>query len=214
MTLTQTKPATCNQPQIWKEATAQAEIGDVIRKPYCPIARVVGKENLKDGRVCLIVVFPGSGDRHTEEWVIPTATAATTAATIPAPATPATASHTATAPAIIPAATKPIATKKLMLSIVPVKRITSDIPACNFDRNELEIAGELSLAIGGFVIPPVLVRDSSGYKVVSGHFQYHAAVLARRLNPKAGETIPAIVLEPENQSAVLAQLGILKRRAA
>ena len=77
MTLTQTKPATCNLPKIWKEATAQAEIGDVIRKPYCPIAQVAGKENLKDGRVCLIVVFPGS-DCHTEEWVIPTAPAATT----------------------------------------------------------------------------------------------------------------------------------------
>jgi hypothetical protein len=46
----------------------------------------------------------------------------------------------------------------------------------------------------------VLVRDSSGYRVVSGHGQFHAAVLARRLNPKAGETIPAIVLETENQT--------------
>ena len=101
-----------------------------------------------------------------------------------------------------------------MLSIVSVKRITSDISASNFDRHELEIAGELSLAIGGFCTPPVVTRDGNGYKVVSGHFQYHAAVLARRLNPKAGETIPAIVLEPENQSAVLAQLGILKHRAA
>jgi ParB-like chromosome segregation protein Spo0J len=56
----------------------------------------------------------------------------------------------------------------------------------------------------------VLVRDSSGYKVIAGHGQYHAAVLARKLNPRAGETIPAIVLEAENQSAVLAQLKILK----
>ena len=105
---------------------------------------------------------------------------------------------------------EPIASKKLMLTLVAVKRISSDVAACNFDRNELEIAGELSLAIGGFVIPPVLVRDSSEYRVVSGHFQFHAAVLARRLNPKAGETIPAIVLEAENQSAVRAQLKILK----
>lgn len=41
----------------------------------------------------------------------------------------------------------------LNLSLVAVKRITSDIPASNFDQFELEIAGELSLAIGGFVIP-------------------------------------------------------------
>ena len=105
---------------------------------------------------------------------------------------------------------QPIAPKKLMLSLVAVKRITSDIPASNFDHNELEIAGELSLSIGGFIIPPVLVRDSHGYKVISGHFQYHAAVLARRLNPKAGETIPAIVLESENQTTGSAILKILK----
>ncbi|PSB40000.1 hypothetical protein C7B69_00470 [filamentous cyanobacterium Phorm 46] len=102
------------------------------------------------------------------------------------------------------------ATKKLMLTLVAVKRITSDVAASNFDRNELEIAGELSLAIGGFVIPPVVVRDSSGYKIISGHFQYHAAVLARRLNPRAGETIPAIVLESENQTTASALLKMLK----
>jgi hypothetical protein len=36
--------------------------------------------------------------------------------------------------------------------------------------------------------------------VESGHFQYHVSVLTRWLNPKAGETIPAIVLESENQT--------------
>ncbi|AFZ10882.1 hypothetical protein Osc7112_6795 (plasmid) [Oscillatoria nigro-viridis PCC 7112] len=50
------------------------------------------------------------------------------------------------------------------------------------------------------LFPGVVVRDSSGYKIISGHFQYHAAVVARQLNPKAGETIPAIVLESENQT--------------
>jgi len=40
-----------------------------------------------------------------------------------------------------------------MLCLVAVKRISSDIPASNFDRNELEIAGELSLALSGFAIP-------------------------------------------------------------
>jgi hypothetical protein len=108
---------------------------------------------------------------------------------------------------------QPIAAKKLLPSLVSVKRITSDIPASNFDPFELEILGELSLSIGGFIVPPVLVRDSSGYKVISGHLQYHAAVLARRLNPRAGETIPAIVLEAENQSAVMAQLRLLKPAA-
>ena len=115
-----------------------------------------------------------------------------------------------TVPTLAKNSDEPIAAKKLMLTLVAVKRITSDVAAFNFDRNELEIAGELSLAIGGFVIPPVLVRDSSGYRVVSGHFQFHAAVRARRLNPKAGETIPAIVLESENQTTASAMLKMLK----
>lgn len=146
-----------------------------------------------------------------------------------APSKPAAASHTVTTAAPVPAPAaigendeppnrgdngrgrvQPIAPKKLNLSLVAVKRISSDIPASNFDQFELEIAGELSLAIGGFIIPPVLVRDSSGYKVVSGHFQYHAAVLARRLNPRGGEMIPAIVLESENQATASAMLKMLK----
>ena len=87
-----------------------------------------------------------------------------------APATPG-----ATAPAASASATKPHAPKKLMLSLVSVKRISSDVPACNFEPNELEIAGELSLAHGDFCSPPVLRLDGGNYKVISGHFQYHAA---------------------------------------
>lgn len=223
------------QPKIWEAPTTEAQVNDIIRKPFCPIARVVGKEILADGRTCLIVTFPGCHDRHVEEWVLPAVeviapAAAPTPAVTRAPSKPATPSHTATTPTPARAPIAPTAietdnqppgrgdggrgrlgpAKKLMPSIVPVARITSDIPASNFDQFELEVLGELSLAIGGFIIPPVLVRDSSGYKVISGHLQYHAAVLARRLNPKAGETIPAIVLEEENQSAALNQLKRLK----
>jgi len=41
--------------------------------------------------------------------------------------------------------------------------------------------------------------------VESGHFLYHASVLTRRLNPPAGETILAILLEAENQVAAPGQ---------
>ncbi|MEG4287281.1 hypothetical protein QUB68_29670, partial [Microcoleus sp. A006_D1] len=346
MTLTQTAPQTATTIKIWEAPTAEAQVGDIIRKPFCPIARIVGKEILADGRTCLIITFPGCHDRHVEEWILevsgfetdkpapaPTPATATlpakknasiaTPAPVPTPATPTPApakkldsifgervkekgqfliikdelsaigikvgtlinsrsdakgwnlawgkdkaglfwttgngwevesakpgtelsgqwegfdliehlacngidldEETAT-PATAPVTAGPddeppnrgdngrgrvetATAKKLMLSLVSVKRISSDIPACNFDPQELEIAGEMSLAIGGFVVPPVLVRDASGYKVLSGHFQYHAAVLARRLNPRAGETIPAIVLETENQATGSAMLKMLK----
>ncbi|MEG4446700.1 hypothetical protein QUB49_33925 [Microcoleus sp. AT9_B4] len=205
------------QPKIWEAPTTEAQVNDIIRKPFCPIARVVGKEILADGRTCLIVTFPGCHDRHVEEWVLPAVEVIAPAAA-PAPAV----TRAPIAPTAIETdnqppgrgdgrgRVQPIAHKKLLPSIVPVARITSDIPASNFDQFELEILGELSLAIGGFLVPPVLVRDSSGYKVVSGHLQYHAAVLARRLNPRAGETIPAFVIDAENQSAAIAQLKRLK----
>lgn len=267
MKLTQTAPTTtiddsapasfskATQPKIWEEATAEAQPGDIIRKPFCPIARVVGKEVLTDGRTCLIVTFPGCHDRHIEEWVLP-ATEVIAPAPAPVPArTPATPSTPTPAPATlsakktVPTATpapapsnsaaavirasiapsaigtdneppnrgdngrgrvQPITAKKLLPLIVPISRISSDISVSNFDQNEVEILGELSLVLGGFLVPPVLVRHSGGYKVVSGHLQYHAAVLAKQLNPRAGENIPAIVLEPENQAAALNQLKRLK----
>lgn len=48
---------------------------------------------------------------------------------------------------------QPISAKKLLPLIVPISRISSDISVSNFDRNELEIFGELSLTLGGFVTP-------------------------------------------------------------
>jgi hypothetical protein len=137
-----------------------------------------------------------------------TSIAQATPAAIPAPTKPAAAPRTPTA--IGRGRIEPISAKKLLPLIVPISRISSDISVSNFDRNELEILGELSLVLGGFLVPPVLVRHSGGYKVVSGHLQYHAAVLAKQLNPKAGENIPAIVLESENQATASAMLKMLK----
>ncbi len=137
-----------------------------------------------------------------------TSIAQATPAAIPAPTKPAAAPTTPTA--IGRGRIEPISAKKLLPLIVPISRISSDISVSNFDRNELEILGELSLVLGGFLVPPVLVRHSGGYKVVSGHLQYHAAVLAKQLNPKAGENIPAIVLETENQATGSAMLKMLK----
>jgi hypothetical protein len=66
-----TSLATRLQPTIWPDATPVAQIGEFIQKPFCPIARVVDKEVLADGRTCLIVAFPGCRDHKAEEWVLP-----------------------------------------------------------------------------------------------------------------------------------------------
>lgn len=177
------------------EAIAQAETEKVVAPPVAEVERLIAHI-----------------DATEETSIAPAKLSATKTATTASTATPAirTDDELPNRGGNGSNRVEPIAAKKLMLTLVAVKRITSDVAASNFDRNELEIAGELSLAIGGFIIPPVVVRDSSGYKIISGHFQYHAAVLARRLNPKAGETIPAIVLESENQTTASALLKMLK----
>lgn len=66
-----TSLATTTQPTIWQDATPKAQVNDIIRKPFCPIARIIGKEVLADGRTCLLVTFSGCRDLGKEEWVLP-----------------------------------------------------------------------------------------------------------------------------------------------
>jgi hypothetical protein len=89
------------------------------------------------------------------------------------------------------------AAKKLMPALVSVRRMISNIPETYFDRSELEAAAAQSLTLGGFFDPPVVRRDGENYQVVSGHFEFHAAVIARQVDPQAGETVPAFILEAE-----------------
>ena len=65
-----TSLATRLQPTIWQNVTPDAQVNDIICKPFCPIARVIDKEVLANGRTCLIVCFPNC-DQHVEEWVLP-----------------------------------------------------------------------------------------------------------------------------------------------
>jgi len=97
----------------------------------------------------------------------------------------------------MPDSTTPRATKKLMPALVSVRRMTSNVPEAFFDRSELEAAAAQSLELGGFFDPPVVRRDGENYQVISGHFEFHAAVIARQLDPRAGETIPAFIVETE-----------------
>lgn len=91
--------------------------------------------------------------------------------------------------------------KKLLPMIVAVKRIVFDdaIPESKFSENNLKYAAEYSLRLGGFVVPPTLLREGTkmnpSYRILAGHFQCYAAQKARNLDPLKGETIPAIVID-------------------
>jgi hypothetical protein len=107
--------------------------------------------------------------------------------------------------------------KKLLPMIVAVKRIVFDdsTPESKFSENNLKYAAEYSLQIGGFVIPPVLLKKGTemnpSYSILAGHFQCYAALRAYKLDSLRGETIPAIVIreDDENLDILLHQLNYI-----
>lgn len=102
--------------------------------------------------------------------------------------------------------------KKLLPSLVAVKKITSSVPRETFSELELEQVAKLSLEASGLINPMVLRRTSmQSYEVVDGHFEYYAAVKAKELEPMKGEMIPAFLLEPENEEVLLEQVKVLRQ---
>jgi hypothetical protein len=93
--------------------------------------------------------------------------------------------------------TSPRAAKKLMPALVSVRRMISTIPVGYFNQAELEAAATQSLELGGFYNPPIVRRDGENYQVVSGHFEFRAAEIARMFDPQSGEMIPAFIVETE-----------------
>ncbi|MBO1352209.1 MAG: Rho termination factor N-terminal domain-containing protein [Hormoscilla sp. GUM202] len=102
--------------------------------------------------------------------------------------------------------------KKLLPSLIAVKRIQSQVPRDRFPAEDLESAAQLSLAASGLINPIILRRTSlQSYEVVDGHFEYYIAVRAREIDPRKGETIGAFILEPDNSEAILEQVKALRQ---
>ena len=97
----------------------------------------------------------------------------------------------------MPDSTTPRVAKKLMPALVSVRRMISIVPVAYFDQAELEAAATQSLELGGFYNPPIVRRDGENYQVVSGHFEFRAAEIARMFDPQSGEMIPAFIVETE-----------------
>lgn len=106
---------------------------------------------------------------------------------------------------------------KLLTKIVQVKKIlfNGSVIESAFSENNLKYAAEYSLQIGGFVIPPTLLRVGSelnpSYKILAGHFQCYAALKAQSIDPVKGENIPAIVITEDdpNFEILLHQLNYI-----
>jgi len=104
--------------------------------------------------------------------------------------------------------------KKLLVSLVLVKKITSTVPRSNFAERDLEKLAQLILELGGLINPIILRRNGmDSYEIVDGDFEYYAAAKAREINPMKGETIGAFILEPENEGLLLEQVQALRKSA-
>lgn len=104
--------------------------------------------------------------------------------------------------------------KKLLVSLVLVKKITSTVPRSNFAERDLEKLAQQILELGGLINPIILRRNGmDSYEIVDGDFEYYAAAKAREINPMKGETIGAFILEPENEGVLLEQVQALRKSA-
>ncbi len=100
---------------------------------------------------------------------------------------------------------------KLPTKLVAVKKISSNVPRDQFSSENIDKVAQLILEVEGTINPIILRRTSlESYEVVSGHFEYYAAVKAREISLLKGEMIQAIILEPENQEVLLEQVSLLR----
>jgi len=101
---------------------------------------------------------------------------------------------------------------KLPTKLVAVKKISSTVARSSFPAEEIEKTANLIIKVEGIINPIILRRTSlESYEVVDGHFEYYAAVRAREISLLKGEMIQAIILEPENEAALLEQLDLLRK---
>jgi len=100
---------------------------------------------------------------------------------------------------------------KLPTKLVAVRKINSNISRSNFSTDDIENIAKSIIEVEGTINPIILKRTSSeSYEVVDGHLEYYAAVRAREISPLKGEMIQAIILEPENEEALLRQVDLLR----
>ncbi|NUN66412.1 ParB N-terminal domain-containing protein [Pseudanabaena biceps] len=104
---------------------------------------------------------------------------------------------------------------KLSTSLVAVKKITATSSRLDFESEQIERLAEQILRAEG-IISPLIVRRTSlqSYEIVSGYFEYHAAVRAREIDPRKGEMIAVYIIEPDDErmsEAITEQIKLLHR---
>lgn len=103
--------------------------------------------------------------------------------------------------------------ESLRFYLADVKDLESEIEQSTFDKAELEKLADLIIATGCLLKPLILKQiNPFKYKVLEGHFEYHAAVLANQKDSQRvlGGMVSAFVVKPEIETTVLEQIRALK----
>jgi len=105
---------------------------------------------------------------------------------------------------------------KISSSIVRVKDIHSSVPRSEFSEKDLEKAALLILEMEGVVNPPIILRTGlTSYQMVNGYFEYYAALKAREINPRRGESINVYIIESETEEqAFRRQIEVFRHQQA
>ncbi|VXD15340.1 ParB N-terminal domain-containing protein [Planktothrix paucivesiculata] len=97
---------------------------------------------------------------------------------------------------------------------VDVSSIQSNVPRSNFSEDQIEQLADIILESEGVLNVILLTQTGmNSYKVLAGDLEYYAAVRAKEKNPRQGEMINAVIVQPSNQDTLLKQADFFKNRS-
>lgn len=103
--------------------------------------------------------------------------------------------------------------ESLKFNLVDIGDIESEVSRSTFDESALDKLADLIVATG-CLLRPLIVKQINPvtYKVLDGHFEYHAAVLANKKDSRRvlSGMVSAFVVKPEIETTVLEQTNALK----
>lgn len=95
---------------------------------------------------------------------------------------------------------------------VDVSSIQSNVPRSNFSEDQIEQLADMILESEGVLNVILLTQTGiNSYNVLAGDLEYYAAVRAKEKNPRQGEMINAVIVQPQNQDTLLKQAELLNK---
>ena len=103
---------------------------------------------------------------------------------------------------------------RLLPSLVTVRKIVSTSDRSQFESDKIEYLAQQILNAEGVISPLVLRRTGiDSYEVIDGDLVYHAAVRAREIDARNGESIAAYIIESDDiaTDSILKQIELIRQ---